>query len=251
MFFYIYHIYYIIYKFSKNNFIKKIKFGTNSKNCFIKKKKYIYFYSIINKISFKINNIKIFQNNFNFFTKVLFFIHKLLFYKKIYGKMFSIYCLEKISFITHFISIINKKKINFQKKIFFFFYIKKKNFLFKKIFFLKNVFNLKSKVFNHNDLFSDNILFLGKKISSFIDLNNFCFLPINNDLKNLYLEFTENYLIKKYIILENYFKKKKNTKYNYNFILKNFLLRKKKMIFLKKIKNPNNYLKKYYYEKNF
>ncbi|MBY0585519.1 hypothetical protein K4105_05330, partial [Buchnera aphidicola] len=81
--------------------------------------------------------------------------------------------------ISNFFSLINKKKKYFLNFNFIFFKIKKKNF-FKKIFLLKNVHFLKSIIFNHNDLFKDNILIFGTKISSFIDLNNFCYSPINN-----------------------------------------------------------------------
>ncbi|ATX33419.1 hypothetical protein CUN91_00420 [Candidatus Carsonella ruddii] len=247
----IYHILNIFYKFSKKNYIKLIKFGTNSKNCFIKKNNVFFFYSIIKKNFIKINNIKIFQNNFNLLTKILFFCKNILFYKKIYGKIIFNFFLNIISKISNFISIINKKKFFLKFYNINIYFIKKKNFLFKKIFFLKNIFIFESLILNHNDLFKDNILFFGNKISSIIDFNNYCFLSINNDLINLILEFTENYLIKKNIILENYYKKKQNIKIKDFFILKIFILRKKKMILFKKTKNPNNYLKKYFYEKNF
>ncbi|AQU89604.1 phosphotransferase [Candidatus Carsonella ruddii] len=247
----IYHVLNILYKFSKKNYIKIINFGTNSKNCFIKKNNFFYFYSIIKKNYIKINNIKIFQNNFYLLTKILFFIYNLLLYKKNFGKVLFNFFINIICKISFFISLINKKKKFFFIYNFKIFLIKNKNFLFKRFFFLKNNIILKSIIFNHNDLFKDNILLFGEKISSFIDFNNCCYLPINNDLINLILEFTENYLFKKNIILENYYKKKKNIKINFFFILKIFVLRKKKMIFLKNIKNPNNYLKKYFYEKNF
>ncbi|UNB92063.1 hypothetical protein ACJEC8_00175 [Candidatus Carsonella ruddii] len=250
LFNYIYHIYNIFFCYFKYNKFKKNFIGTNSKNCFIKKKTPIFF-SIIKEKKILINNIKIFQNKINFLTKIFFFIIKKLFYKKIYGKIINFFCINILSKIVKLISIIIKTPKIIKKKYFNIYYIKKKNFLFKIIFFFKKINNLTSFLFNHNDLFKDNIIVKGFNISSLIDLNNFNYLKINNDLNILLLEFSENYFFKNNILLENYYKFKKN-KINLNkFIIKIFFLRKKKKLFLKNIKNSVNYLKKYFYEKNF
>ncbi|WMC19258.1 MAG: hypothetical protein NVS84_01090 [Candidatus Carsonella ruddii] len=109
-----------------------------------------------------------------------------------------------------------------------------------------------SNTFSHNDIFKDNILILGNFISSLIDLNNFSFLKINNDLSNLILEFTENFCLKKTTIIENFFKKKKkfflSIKY---YILKILIYRKKKLNLIRKTKNPKNYIKKNIFNEKF
>ncbi|XZR52992.1 MAG: hypothetical protein ACM3Q5_01085 [Candidatus Carsonella ruddii] len=233
-----------------NNF-KYFKIGTNSKNCFLKQKKNYYFYSIIINDYLKIYNIKIFQNNLNFFlTKIILNYKNNILYKKINGFMIFLskknICL-KLSFL---ISIFLKKKK--KKKIFFnIFLIKNKNYISKFFYFFKKK-KLSSSIFSHNDIFKDNILILGNFISSLLDLNNYSFLKVNNDLSNLILEFTENFYFKKYIIFEIFFKKKKNFFLNINYyILKIFIYRKKKLNLIKKTKNPKNYIKKIFFNEKF
>ncbi|MGP4128245.1 MAG: hypothetical protein ACTXNS_01055 [Candidatus Carsonella ruddii] len=142
-----------------------------------------------------------------------------------------------------------KKK---KKKIFFnIFLIKNKNFISKFFYFLKKK-KLLSNTFSHNDIFKDNILILGNFISSLIDLNNYSFLKINNDLSNLILEFTENFYFKKNIIIENFFKKKKNFFFNISYyILKIIIYRKNKLNLIRKTKNPKNYIKKNIFNEKF
>ncbi|WMC19855.1 MAG: hypothetical protein NVS86_01090 [Candidatus Carsonella ruddii] len=228
--------------FLSNNF-KYFKIGTNSKNCFFKQKKNYYFYSLIINNYLKIYNIKIFQNKLNIFlTKIIFNYKNNIFYKKINGFMFFFskknICL-KLSFL---ISIFKKKK---KKKIFFnFFLIKNKNYISKFFYFCKKK-KILSNIFSHNDIFKDNVLILGNFISSLIDLNNYSFLKLNNDLSNLILEFTENFYFKKITIIEIFLKKKKffflNIRY---YILKMLIYRKKKLNLKRKTKIPKNYIKK-------
>ncbi|BFI91001.1 hypothetical protein CRAmo_1820 [Candidatus Carsonella ruddii (Anomoneura mori)] len=148
---------------------------------------------------------------------------------------------SKLSF---FISILKKKKIKKIKKINFFLIGKN----ITKFFYCFKKKKLISNIFSHNDIFKDNVLIIGNFISSLIDLNNYSFLKINNDLSNLILEFTENFYFKKKIIIENFFKKKKFFFFNINYyIVKILISRKKKLNFIKKIKNPNNYMKKKFF----
>ncbi|WP_123912607.1 hypothetical protein [Candidatus Carsonella ruddii] len=222
------------------NKIKKILFGTNSKNFFLFQKKNTFFFSIIN--NFFLNNIKIIQNNFNYITKIIFNHKNVLLYKKINGVMFFFtkfnICL-KLSFIISKLKI--KNKIKNILKLFLF---KNKNFI---KFFIINKHN--SKIFSHNDIFKDNILINGNFITSLIDFNNFSFFSYNNDLSNLFLEKTENFFYKKILILENNYIKNKFFIINiYNYIIKILILRKNKKKIIKKTKSYKNYLKKFFYK---
>ncbi|WMC18643.1 MAG: hypothetical protein NU471_01090 [Candidatus Carsonella ruddii] len=233
------------------NYFKYFKIGTNSKNCFLKQKYNYYFYSIIINNYLRIYNIKIFQNKLNIFlTKIVSNYKNNILYKKING--FMIFFSKKMicSKLSFLISIFKKKEK--KKRIFFkIFLIKNKNYISKFFYFLKKK-KLLSNIFSHNDIFKDNILILGNFISSLIDLNNYSFLKSNNDLSNLILEFTENLYFKKNIIVENFFKKKKNVFFNINYyILKTLIYRKKKLNLIRKTKNPNNYIKKNIFNEKF
>ncbi|MFI4878819.1 MAG: hypothetical protein ACH6QP_01050 [Candidatus Carsonella ruddii] len=249
MFFkYINHIN-IFFCFFKNNNYKFFFLGTNSKNCFIRKKNK-FFFSIIKKKIIIINNIKILQNKTKTSTKNFFFSKNFLLFKKINGIVLFIFNKNILSKVLKCISLnIKKKLFKIYNKIFFF-HFKNKNF-FKFFFNLKKVNNILSLSYNHNDFFKDNIIIKGNFICSLIDLNNFIYSKINNDLNTLILEFSFNFFFKKNILIENYYKfNKKNLNLN-NYILKIFILRKKKMIIIKKTKNPFKYLKKILNEKFF
>ncbi|XRA05414.1 MAG: hypothetical protein ACN6LP_01000 [Candidatus Carsonella ruddii] len=242
MFFnYINHIN-VFFCFFKNNNYKVFFQGTNSKNCFIKKKNN-FFFSIVEKKNIIINNIKILQNKIKISTKNFFFSKRKLLFKKINGFVLFFFNKNILSKISNCISLKLKKNFfKFYNKIPFF-YFKNKNF-FKFFFNFKKINNILSLFYNHNDLFKDNIIIKGNFLCSLIDLNNFIYSKINNDLNTLILEFSFNYFIKKNILIENYYKfNKKNLNLN-NYIFKNFILRKKKMIIIKKTKNPFKYLKK-------
>ncbi|WP_211116971.1 hypothetical protein [Candidatus Carsonella ruddii] len=231
---------YIFFKKHFINKIKKISFGTNSKNFFLLKINNNFFFSLIK--NFFLNNVKIIQNKFNFLVKILSNYNNLLLYKKINGVMFfytkNIICV-KISFIIFKLKIKNISKINLN--LFFF---KNKNFI---KFIIKKKKN--SNIMSHNDIFKDNILINGNFINSIIDLNNLSFFKYNNDLSNLILEFTENFYFKKSLILENYFLKNKFFLINiYNYLIKILILRKKKIINNTKTKYCKNYLKKIFFK---
>ncbi|AGS06687.1 hypothetical protein [Candidatus Carsonella ruddii] len=244
----IYHIFLIFFKIYINNYVKVVNIGTNSINCFIKTNKKNFFYSITVNNLLKLNNIKIFQNKIKFPLTKIIFNYKVSLYFKNNGFMNDVSNVvsSKISFLLSNLSIkkflIKKNKINF-------FIIRNKNFLSKKNYFRLNILN--SISFSHNDIFKDNILLNGLTLTSVIDLNNFFFFKNSNDLYNLIIEFSKNYIYKKVSILENYYKNKKYFVLTDNYIFKIFFLRKKKFFYSKKIKNPINYLKKYFFYEKF
>ncbi|BCG49410.1 hypothetical protein [Candidatus Carsonella ruddii] len=244
----IYHIFLIFLKIYINNNIKIINIGTNSINCFIKTNRKIFFHSTVNDL-FKLNNIKIFQNKIKFPLTKIIFNYKVSLYFKNNGFMsidiFNIIS-SKISFLLSNLSIkkffIKIIKINF-------FIVKNKNFFSKRNYFKLNILN--SILFSHNDIFKDNILLNGGILTSIIDLNNFFFFKNSNDLYNLIIESSKNYIYKRILIFENYCKIKRYYLLINNYIFKIFFLRKKKFFYNKKIKNPINYLKKYFYYEKF